>query len=491
MEYFSTRNRSERRSAPQAIAEGLAPDGGLYVPERIPKIDAAALGELCALDYRARAKRIMAPFLEEFSGEELEALIDAAYGERFDTPAVAPLRRLNGDTAFLELWHGPTCAFKDMALQVLPRLLTASLKKTGETRQVCILVATSGDTGKAALEGFKDVPGTRIFVFYPDGGVSPAQRLQMVTQEGDNVAVSAVRGNFDDAQSGVKRIFSDRAFAGKLSERGWFLSSANSINWGRLLPQIVYYFSAYCDLVNAGGVPLGAPVNFCVPTGNFGNILAGWFAREMGLPAARFVCASNANNVLTDFIRSGVYDRNRPFHTTISPSMDILVSSNLERLLYQMEGDRAAAAYMERLNREGRYSVEPETLSRIQACFSAGFCGDTETRAAIGGLYRAEGYLMDPHTAVAYRVLEDYRRESGDKKPAIVVSTASPFKFAADVAAALGKIPAEGEDPMELLSRHTGLPVPGPLAGLSSRPVRFGGSVEKENMRDSVEAFLA
>ena len=332
------------------------------------------------------------------------------------------------------------------------------------------------------------MPGTRIFVFYPDGGVSAAQRLQMVTQEGGNVAVSAVRGNFDDAQTGVKRIFGDRDFAAALSEKGWFLSSANSINWGRLLPQIVYYFSAYCDLVNTGELALGAPVNFCVPTGNFGNILAGWFAREMGLPVARFICASNANNVLTDFIRSGVYDRNRPFHTTISPSMDILVSSNLERLLYMLEGDRAAAGYMAELNRCGRYQVKPETLEQLQRSFSGGCCGDDATRAAIGKLYQAGGYLMDPHTAVAWQVLEDYRRETGDKSQAVVVSTASPFKFAADVLDALGK--TAGEDPLRALSDASGLPVPAPLRGLDARPVRFPAVADKAEMRAVVGRFL-
>ena len=350
MNYFSTRDHQHIVSAAQAIACGLAPDGGLFVPETLPAVSAQQLQALCGMTYQQRAVEIMRPFLSEFSDEELTHFTAAAYGSQFDDAAVAPLHRLDDTTAFLELWHGPTCAFKDMALQILPYLLTASLKKCGEQRQVCILVATSGDTGKAALQGFADVPGTKILVFYPYSGVSEIQRLQMVTQTGSNVAVSAVRGNFDDAQTGVKQIFGDKAFAGALSQRGWFLSSANSINWGRLLPQIVYYFSAYCDAVNGGMIAMGGKLNFVVPTGNFGDILAGWYAKQMGLPVGKLVCASNANNVLTDFIRTGTYDKNRPFHTTASPSMDILVSSNLERLLYSLCGsDTEVAGYMQQL----------------------------------------------------------------------------------------------------------------------------------------------
>ena len=488
MRYFSTRNDRLNCSAAQAIAMGIAPDGGLFVPETVPKVDRAFLERLCSLNYRARAAEIMRLYLEDFDPGELDGFVTAAYGVNFDDPAVAPTRFLAADTALLELWHGPTCAFKDMALQMLPRLLTASLRKTGEQRQVCILVATSGDTGKAALEGFRDVAGTRIFVFYPDGGVSRIQRLQMVTQAGENVGVCAVRGNFDDAQTGVKKIFGDAAFAQELTGRGWYLSSANSINWGRLLPQIVYYFSAYCDCVNAGRVKPGEKLVFCVPTGNFGNILAGWFAREMGLPVSRFVCASNANNVLTDFIRTGVYDRNRPVHTTISPSMDILVSSNLERLLYYMTGDAATGGFMAKLNAEGRYALDADTRERVQAVFSAGCCGDGATREAIGRVFREKGYLMDTHTAVAWQVLEDYRRETGDKSQAVVVSTASPFKFAADVLDALGK--TAGEDPLRALSDASGLPVPAPLRGLDARPVRFPAVADKAEMRAVVGRFL-
>lgn len=488
MNYFSTRNDRETYTAAQAMALGLAPDGGLFVPERIPTVDAGALARLAKLDYRARAVELMGLYLEEFSRAELEDFVTAAYGAQFDDPAIAPLCALDGNTAVLELWHGPTCAFKDMALQMLPHLLTASLRKTGETRQVCILVATSGDTGKAALEGFRDVAGTRIFVFYPDGGVSRIQRLQMVTQAGENVGVCAVKGNFDDAQTGVKRIFSDPEFAQALTERGWFLSSANSINWGRLLPQIVYYFSAYLDDVNSGAVRMGEPVNFCVPTGNFGNILAGWFAKRMGLPVAKFICASNANNVLTDFVNTGVYDKNRPFHNTISPSMDILVSSNLERLLYLLTGDAKTRDYMAQLSADGRYAVGEETLARLREDFSAGCCDDAGTMETIGRYFRERGYLMDTHTAVAAKVLGDYRTWTGDRTPAILVSTASPFKFAADVLTALGA--ERAEDPLSALAKASGQNVPGPLSGLDERPVRFPEVSERERMRDVVDTFL-
>ena len=488
MNYYSTRNEKKTYSAAQAIAMGLAPDGGLFVPETIPAVSAEELRALCGMDYRARAVDIMRRFLPEFTAQELEYFVAHAYAENFDHSAVAPLRFTDERTAYLELWHGPTCAFKDMALQMLPYLLTASLKKTGEKREVCILVATSGDTGKAALEGFADVPGTRIFVFYPSGGVSAIQRLQMVTQRGENVGVCAVKGNFDDAQTGVKQIFGDAAFAEELSRRGFFLSSANSINWGRLLPQIVYYFSAYCDFVNAGRLAAGDEIVFCVPTGNFGNILAGWFARQMGLPVKRFVCASNANDVLTEFIRTGVYDKNRPFHLTISPSMDILVSSNLERLLYMLCGDEATKGFMAKLAAEGRYDVGAEVRERIGAQFYAACCDDDATRTKIAETWRQSGYLIDTHTAVAANAIGQYRAETGDATPAVVVSTASPFKFAQDVCAALGA--EAGEDPLQALSAFCGIPTPAPLSGLDSRPVRFDGVTEKTEMRAVVDGFL-
>ena len=491
MKYFSTRTGFEV-SASEAIAKGLAPNGGLFVPDQLPVLTQAKCRDLLTLDYRGRAAAIMGMFLPEFTGDELKAFASAAYGAQFSDAHIAPVHALDANTSFLELWHGPTCAFKDMALQMLPHLLTASLKKCGESRKVCILVATSGDTGKAALQGFADVPDTRILVFYPDGGVSDVQRLQMVTQSGENVGVCAVKGNFDDAQTGVKQIFGDQALADRLSDRGWFLSSANSINWGRLLPQIVYYVSAYLDEVNAGRIAFGEKIHFVVPTGNFGNILAGWYAKQMGLPIGRLICASNENNVLTDFIRTGTYDKNRPFYLTASPSMDILVSSNLERLLYSLSGSgEETAGYMRALRDEGRYTVSPELLKKLQAEFSSGFCDDTETRAAIGTVWSAHHYLMDTHTAVAYHVLKRYCAETGDAAPAVIVSTASPFKFCDQVLTAIG---ADADAPgVELIGRlqaETGVPAPEPLSGLGARAVRFSDCVEKEAMRGVVEAFL-
>ena len=491
MKYVSTREGSGGITASQAIVRGLAPDGGLYVPTELPKVDADFIRGLCGVDYRARAVAVLGLFLEEFSKEELEAIAAASYGDNFDDPAIAPLRLLDDDTAVLELWHGPTSAFKDMALQIMPRLLTASLKKNGETRTVSILVATSGDTGKAALEGFRDVPGTRIMVFYPRDGVSQIQKLQMATQEGENVNVIAVNGNFDDCQTGVKQIFGDHSFAEQLDSRGFFLSSANSINWGRLVPQVVYYFSAYCDMVNAGRIALGDILDFCVPTGNFGNILAGWFAKKMGLPVGKLVCASNDNNVLTDFLATGVYDRNRPFYLTGSPSMDILVSSNLERLLYCVTGDAGrTAGWMKALGEAGRYDVGQTVLDVIRNDFVGGCCTDAQSREEIARMWRS-GYLMDTHTAVASRVLKDHRDRTGDTVPCVIVSTASPYKFGGTVLDALGVRTEEtGPALMTELQDFTGVPAPKPLAALAGKAVRFQSWVEIPDMKDAVGEFL-
>ncbi len=491
MRYLSTRDASLSLSAAEAIAQGLSREGGLFLPESLPRIGLERIRALGDLDYPGRAAEIMGLFLEEFTPEELKEYTAAAYApERFGADP-APLHAVNASTAFLELWHGPTCAFKDMALQIMPRLLTASLRKTGERKRVCILVATSGDTGKAALEGFRDVPGTKILVFYPSDGVSDVQKLQMQTQLGANVGVCGVKGNFDDAQNGVKAIFSDAALRAKLEEAGWFFSSANSINWGRLLPQVVYYFSAYCDAVKAGLCGWGEELNFCVPTGNFGNILAGWFAKQMGLPVGKLICASNTNHILTDFLSTGVYDRNRPFHCTISPSMDILISSNLERLLYAMTGsDETVREYMDRLSGEGKYSVPGSLLERLQTDFACGWSSEEETEAAIGRMYEG-GYLMDPHTAVAWTVLEQYRRTSGDTRPGVVVSTASPFKFCDSVLRSVGcRESGSGTELIRTLSRVTGAPVPAPLEGLEKRERRFTGSVEKSEMTDAVLRML-
>ena len=476
MQYISTRDREQQFSASQAIAKGLAEDGGLLTPVYLPKLPRRALEELKNMSYQQRAVYVMKLFLDEFSVKELTDFANAAYGpEKFDTPAVAPVRALDGNTYCLELWHGPTCAFKDMALQMLPHLLTASLRKQEEEKTVCILVATSGDTGKGALEGFRDVDHTKILVFYPKDGVSAIQELQMVTQEGANVGVCSVVGNFDDAQTGVKRLFSDEKLREQLARRGYFLSSANSINWGRVLPQIVYYISAYCDLLRDGRLELGDPVNVCVPTGNFGNILAAYYARDMGVPIQKLICASNSNNVLTDFLSTGTYDRNRTFFNTISPSMDILISSNLERLLLAItQEDSEVRGYMEQLNATGRYQVSDRVREKIQKLFKGYCCGDEETKRVIAAIHEKFGYLIDPHTAVGFSALSQYRAETGDETAAIVASTASPFKFCTDVLDALGVSDrAQGLDVLDQLSQVTGEPVPAPLAALRSKESRF------------------
>ena len=494
MQYISTRDSSLRYSAAQAIVQGLSRDGGLFLPETIPALTTQDLQDLVGMTYQQRAVKVMKAYLDEFTEEELAEYAAKAYAVpgKFDDAAVTPIHSTHHKTHFLELWHGPTCAFKDMALQMLPYLLTASLRKTGEGKTACILVATSGDTGKAALEGFRDVDGTRIMVFYPKDGVSEIQQLQMVTQEGSNVDVCAVVGNFDDAQTGVKRIFSDEALRAELAGRGYFLSSANSINWGRVLPQIVYYVATYAELVKRGDIQMGDKINFCVPTGNFGNILAGYYAKRMGVPIDKLLCASNANNVLTDFIRTGIYDRNRPFHNTISPSMDILISSNLERLLYLLSGsDAEVRGYMEQLNQTGRYEVSKDMLEKIQDNFLCGFCDDERTTNAIGKVFSHGKYLMDTHTAVAYTVMMDHRAATGDATPTVVVSTASPFKFCDSVLTALGvQDQRGGVEILDQLAEVSGKAAPAPLAGLKGKARRFDQVVEKQQMTDVVREAL-
>jgi len=495
MQYVSTRNTSGSNScnASRAIAQGLAHDGGLLTPVYLPKLANKVLEDLCAMSYQQRAVYIMKPFLEEFSVKELAEFASKAYGpSKFDTPAVAPVHTLEDGLHCLELWHGPTCAFKDMALQMLPHLLTASLKKNEERKTVCILVATSGDTGKGALEGFRDVENTKILVFYPKDGVSAIQELQMNTQEGNNVGVCSVYGNFDDAQTGVKKLFSDEQLREQLAQRGYFLSSANSINWGRVLPQIVYYVSAYCDLVRDEKIRMGDQINVCVPTGNFGNILAAYYAREMGVPINRLICASNSNNVLTEFLTTGVYDRNRQFYNTMSPSMDILISSNLERLLHALrQSEDEVRGYMQQLSETGRYVVSDRIRNKIADLFAAGCCDDKNTQRVIGEIYGKYDYLIDPHTAVAFDVLDQYRKSTGDMTPAVVVSTASPFKFCDNVLTAVGeKEVASGLAVLDQLTAVTGRTAPAPLADLKNKSVRFDRSVAKENMVDMVLDML-
>ncbi len=494
MNYKSTRNNNVSVSAAKAIAQGLSDEGGLFVPDSIPKLSEQDVLALCGKSYPERAFEIFKLFLTDFTDDEIRRCVNGAYGSGFDTENVSELSHLLTGTYILELWHGPTCAFKDMALQILPYLLTESAKKVIDGKKIAILVATSGDTGKAALEGFKDVDGTSIMVFYPEDGVSNMQKRQMTTQEGGNVCVCAVKGNFDDCQNGVKAIFTDAALKGELEKRGIVFSSANSINWGRLCPQIVYYVSAYASLIESGEIKYGEKVNIAVPTGNFGNILAAYYAKLMGIPVNKLICASNANNVLTDFINTGTYDRNRHFYTTISPSMDILISSNLERLLYHLSGgsDEAVSDWFGQLAKSGKYSVTGEVHEKIKADFWAGYCDDEHTKKAIRKVFDEYSYLMDTHTAVAYSVYEDYKKQTGDGTKTIIASTANPYKFGAAVSDALG-LPAEGADDfavIEALSAKTGTPIPAPLAATKGKPVRFTDSVEKKDMPAAVLDFL-
>ncbi len=495
MLYTSTRDKSVKVESAHAIAQGISKDGGLFVPTEIPQIDKAFIDSLVPLSYIERAKKVLSLYLTDFTAEEIDMCVCGAYAEgKFSSDKVAPVKKIKEGENILELWRGPTCAFKDMALQLLPYLLTVSAKKTVADKTIVILVATSGDTGKAALEGFKDVPGTKIMVFYPDDGVSPMQKLQMTTQAGENVAVSAIKGNFDDAQSGVKKIFTDKEVAKKLDENGMMFSSANSINWGRLVPQIVYYVSAYCDMIENGEIKNGDEMNVVVPTGNFGNILAAYYAKKMGVPVGKLICASNANNVLTDFLKTGVYDRNRKFFTTTSPSMDILISSNLERLLFHLadENDETIAKWMNELSTEGKYEVTADVKEKVLTLFDAGCCDDEETKETIGKTYE-NGYLLDTHTAVAVKVYRDYVLETGDKTPTVIASTANPYKFSAAVLKAVCDKNLDGVDEfrqVDLLMEITGEPCPEQLATLKGKEPRFTACCEKENMIDTVYGML-
>ena len=492
MQMLSTRGAAAV-SPSMAILRGLAPDGGLYVPAQFPSFTIQEIEALAPMGYQERALAVLARFLPDFTEEELKAAIAGAYGTGFDAESVAPMEKVGSWAHALELWHGPTLAFKDMALQLLPYLLTMSGKKHGEEREVFILVATSGDTGKAALEGFLDVPGTRCCVFYPNGGVSQAQRLQMVTTKGSNTHVIAVNGNFDDAQTGVKKIFSDPEFAAKMDAQGRVLSSANSINFGRLVPQVVYYFSAYADLLAEGAIKAGDKVNFCVPTGNFGDILAADYAGKAGLPVGRLICASNENNVLTDFIETGVYDiSGRDFFKTISPSMDILISSNLERLLFDLCGNDGAkvAELMAQLKTERRYQVDADMLCKLQAKYAAGYVSEAGIREEIKRTWEEDHYLMDTHTAVASAVLREYLAKTGDTTPSVIVSTASPYKFGASVLEAIaGEAAIQGKDDFAccaMLSEMTGTHEPDQIAKLPEMEIRHTGVCEKDDMAQAV-----
>ncbi len=485
MNYISTRTKeSEKRSAAFVIKNGLAPDGGLYVPETIPQLTTEEMDALIKMDYIDRATYILSLFLTDYTKEELKSAAEAAYSaEKFGGPA-APIAKVGGKY-FLELWHGPTSAFKDMALQIMPRLLSFSLGKTGEEKDAYILVATSGDTGKAALEGYCDIDRVKIQVFYPVDGVSNIQKKQMASQKGNNVQVVAIKGNFDDAQSGVKAIFADEKAKAKLAENGYFFSSANSINWGRLAPQIVYYISAYCDLVAEGEIKYGDLLDVTVPTGNFGNILAGYIAKKMGLPLGKLVCASNKNDILTDFINNGVYDKRREFFTTVSPSMDILISSNLERLLWFTVGAEKTKECMDKLSKEGIYTLDKEAMEIIREDFAGYSASEEETAATVSELFKEWGYLCDTHTAVAANAAKQFESESENKM--LVVSTASPYKFAPAVLSALGEnVPEDDFDALDKLFAVTKTAIPKNLASLREAEVRFTKTIDPKDMINSL-----
>ena len=473
--YSSTRNDKVKLTASQAILKGLADDGGLFVPERIPALD-VPMDTLADMSYQETAYEVMSRFFTDFTEDELKDCIKKAYDSKFDTPEIAPLVDADG-AYYLELFHGPTIAFKDMALSILPHLLITSARKNQVKNDIVILTATSGDTGKAALAGFADVEGTKIVVFYPKNGVSPIQEKQMITQKGANTCVVGIHGNFDQAQTGVKKVFGDTAIAAELAKRNIRLSSANSINWGRLVPQIVYYFAAYAQLLKAGRITFGDEVDFCVPTGNFGDILAGYYAQRMGLPVGKLVCASNENNVLTDFLTTGTYTAKREFFKTTSPSMDILVSSNLERLLYHVTGsDAEVAGLMKSLAETGSYTVRPETLAAIQENFSCGWSSEEEVAGEIRVRYEKDNYLCDTHTAVAFHVAAQKKREG---VPMVVLSTASPFKFPRSVLEALGRTAPENDfEAMQQLEAATAHTAPASLAALRQKPERFNTVID-------------
>ena len=495
MKYISTRSDKYKVDSAEAIKTGIAPDGGLFVPEEIPQITLGEIESFASLSYAELAKKILSLYLTDYTDSELSDCVSGAYtSEKFGSDEIAPLHKLDGKASVLELWHGPTCAFKDMALQILPHFLVKAIKKTGEDRDVIILVATSGDTGKAALEGFKDVKNTKIQVFYPVCGVSKIQKLQMATQDGSNVSVISVDGNFDDAQTGVKKIFGNQEYVNEASDLGYVFSSANSINWGRLVPQIVYYFYAYSRLVKTGEIKCGDKINIVVPTGNFGNILAAFYAKEMGLCVDKLICASNQNNVLTDFIKTGVYDKNRKFETTISPSMDILISSNLERLLFHMSGKnfKLVKEYMTLLSENGKYSVDKDIFDKISSVFRAGYCDDDETKATIKSTFEKYNYTIDTHTAVAKNVYDKYTENTGDETKTVIASTANPYKFNKAVLEAIsnGELP-EGEfELIDLLHQISGLDVPKSLAGLKSKFIRFNTTCAKDNLWSETKKFL-
>ena len=497
MKYTSTRNDAVSVKSSIAIKKGISDEGGLFVPEEIPYISLKDIKNLKDNTYIERAVFILKKYLSDFLNKELLHCACGAYdSKKFNGENPAPVKKLNDNMYILELWHGPTCAFKDMALQILPYFLTYSIEKTGEKKEVVILVATSGDTGKAALEGFKDVNGTRISVFYPSDGVSDIQKLQMITQSGKNVNVAGIKGNFDDAQNGVKAIFTDEDVKKAIGEKGFVFSSANSINWGRLVPQIVYYFSAYCDMLKNDEIKLGEEINICVPTGNFGNILAAYYAKKMGLPVNKLICASNSNNVLTHFIKTGEYNRNREFYTTVSPSMDILISSNLERLLFDLSGynTKKVSKWMKDLKEKGEYTVNADIKKKIDKIFWGAYCDDFYTKECIYKINKEYGYTVDTHTAVAIDVYNQYVNETGDNTKTVIASTASPFKFNESVLSALGKNDEiknmDDFAMLDMLSDISGEDIPEGLKNLKNSEIRFKNVIDKTDMISEVMEFL-
>lgn len=489
--YHSTRNGEETATASEAILKGLTSDGGLFVPDCIPKLQ-AKLEDLTKMSYQEIAYAVMKEFLTDFTEEELKSCIENAYDSKFDTEEIAPMKKI-GDAYYLELFHGATIAFKDMALSILPHLLVTSARKNEVKNEIVILTATSGDTGKAALAGFADVPGTKIIVFYPKSGVSPIQEKQMVTQKGENTYVIGIKGNFDDAQTGVKKMFSNKELAAVMNENGYQFSSANSINIGRLVPQVVYYVKAYADLLKAGAVKAGEPMNVVVPTGNFGNILASFYAKQMGIPIGKFICASNKNKVLFDFFQSGTYDRNRDFYVTTSPSMDILISSNLERLIYRIAGNdpKQCADFMAALTADGVYTITEDMKKELSEFYGA-YGDEKETAEKIQSVYQAEGYVMDTHTAVAAVAYDKYVKEANDQTPTVIASTASPYKFTRSVMNAIdpaydAKTDFELVDELQKISKTD---VPKAIEEIRTAPVLHDTVCDTEAMEDEVKKIL-
>lgn len=486
MKFTSTRNSSLRISAAEAIVKGISDDGGLFVPVEFPDLSFGEIEKMCDWSYQQRAAYILKKYLDEFTLDELNEFTEKAYS-RFDDGDAAPLAKVDENLYMLELWHGPTSAFKDLALTMLPHLLVASKKKLGREEKTLILVATSGDTGKAALEGFKDIDGTEIMVFYPESGVSDMQKLQMLTQEGKNVKVIGIKGNFDDAQTAVKKIFTDKNFENKIVEKGYKMSSANSINWGRLAPQIAYYISSYVDLIASEEISLGDKIDFVVPTGNFGNILAAFYAYKMGLPVGKLIVASNTNNVLSDFFHEGKYSTNRDFYKTISPSMDILISSNLERLIYEMydRDDAKINEIYDSLKEKGEFEIDFSMIKR--SIFEAGWADEAETNEAIANFYDLYDCPIDPHTAVAMSVYTDYVDETGVEVPTVVVSTASPYKFAVDVYKTIGL--TKVTDPFKAINfieLESAMEAPKAIKGLKNKPILHDDIIEKDKIADAV-----